>query len=156
MNRYLISEYLQLLRKEHGYTQEDLAQRLNISRQAVSKWETGNTVPDLDILLKLSKLHHLTINHILEPDIQPKKICDFEEITKVAEVRLKEILGRFHMGDIMKALMGASPKVNDFLQRIYPEIDFQNEQKKIGRIRMEEVEEIQNQIVAMINIGSRL
>lgn len=80
----------------------------------------------------------------------------FAYFCKIKGRWLYESLGRFHIGDIMKALMGASPKVNDFLQRIYPEIDFQNEQKKIGRIRMEEVEEIHNQIVAMINIGSRL
>lgn len=41
MNTNLIAGYLQFLRKSHHYTQEDLAQRLDISRQAVSKWETG-------------------------------------------------------------------------------------------------------------------
>ena len=41
MNTNIISKYLQLLRKKHNYTQDELAKRLDISRQAVSKWETG-------------------------------------------------------------------------------------------------------------------
>ena len=41
MNTNIISKYLQLLRKKHNYTQDELAKRLDISRQAISKWETG-------------------------------------------------------------------------------------------------------------------
>ncbi|MCM1222593.1 MAG: helix-turn-helix transcriptional regulator, partial [Lachnospiraceae bacterium] len=41
MNMNIISRYLQFLRKSHSYTQEDIAKKLDISRQAVSKWETG-------------------------------------------------------------------------------------------------------------------
>ena len=50
MNTQIISRYLQLLRKNHNYTQEELAKKLDISRQAISKWETGTTLPDLEIL----------------------------------------------------------------------------------------------------------
>ncbi|MCI8448659.1 MAG: helix-turn-helix transcriptional regulator, partial [Eubacterium sp.] len=52
MNMNIISKYLQLLRKSNNYTQDDLAKELGISRQAVSKWETGTTIPDLEVLLK--------------------------------------------------------------------------------------------------------
>ena len=41
MNTKIMSKYLQLLRKNHEYTQDDLAKKLNVSRQAVSKGETG-------------------------------------------------------------------------------------------------------------------
>ncbi len=41
MNMKIISKYLQFLRKSHNFTQNDLASKLDISRQAVSKWETG-------------------------------------------------------------------------------------------------------------------
>lgn len=41
MNTKLTARYLQFLRKSHNYTQDDLAKKLDISRQAVSKWETG-------------------------------------------------------------------------------------------------------------------
>lgn len=45
MNINIISKYLQFLRKSNNYTQDDLAKELGISRQAVSKWETGMTIP---------------------------------------------------------------------------------------------------------------
>ena len=73
MNTNLISRYLQRLRREQGFTQEELAQTIHISRQAVSKWETGAAIPDLDTLLKLSRLYGLTINEILEPRIRSEE-----------------------------------------------------------------------------------
>ena len=44
MNINIISKYLQFLRKSNNYTQDDLAKELGISRQAVSKWETGDSL----------------------------------------------------------------------------------------------------------------
>ena len=44
MNMNIISKYLQFLRKSNNYTQDDLAKELGISRQAVSKWETGDSL----------------------------------------------------------------------------------------------------------------
>ena len=44
MNMNIISKYLRLLRKSNNYTQDDLAKELGISRQAVSKWETGDSL----------------------------------------------------------------------------------------------------------------
>lgn len=44
MNMKIISKYLQFLRKSNHYTQDDLAKKLGISRQAVSKWETGDSL----------------------------------------------------------------------------------------------------------------
>ena len=90
MNTNIISKYLQLLRKKHNYTQDELAKRLDISRQAVSKWETGAAIPDLEVLLKISKLYGITINDILEPNIPTKKITDFEQLSEVPENELRE------------------------------------------------------------------
>lgn len=156
MKSNLIAEYLHLLRKEHGYTQKELAEELNISRQAVSGWETGNTIPDLDTLLKLSRLYHVTINDILEPEIQAKEISDFEEIINIEEKSLKESLCKFDLVDIVKASMGASPKVNECLQGIYADVDFPKEQIQIGRVRADEIEDLQKQITAMINLDAIL
>ena len=52
MNINIISKYLQFLRKSNNYTQDDLAKELGISRLAVSKWETGTTIPDLEIFIE--------------------------------------------------------------------------------------------------------
>lgn len=53
------------LRKEHNLSQEDLAQKLNISRQAVSKWERAEASPDTDKLIDLAELYGVTIDELL-------------------------------------------------------------------------------------------
>ncbi len=152
MNMNIISKYLQFLRKKSNYTQDDLAKKLGISRQAVSKWETGMTIPDLEVLLKISKLYDITINDILEPKIQPQRITDFEQISTISEKELKEVLKQFDTDSLVTALMGASPETNSFCERLFPDIDFEMTRKNIGRIRIETVEDMQNQIIAMINL----
>ena len=152
MNVNMISRYLQFLRKSHDYTQEDLARRLDISRQAVSKWETGTTIPDLDILLKLSKLYDVTINDILEPKVQTQRIADFEQISTIPEKELREVLNWFDFSCLVTALMGASPEINSYVERLFPEMDFEEARSDIGRVRIETVEDAQNQIVCMINL----
>ena len=152
MNTKMISKYLQFLRKSNNYTQDDLAKKLGLSRQAVSKWETGATIPDLGVLLEISKLYDITINDILEPKIQPQRITDFEQISTIPEKELKEVLGQLDTNLLVTALMGASPETNSFCERLFPDIDFEMTRKNIGRIRVEAVEDAQNQIIAMIHL----
>lgn len=152
MNTKIMSKYLQLLRKKHDFTQDDLAKKLNVSRQAVSKWETGTTIPDIEVLLKLSKLYGLTINEIIEPKIQPQKITDFEQLSIIPEDELKEILKQFDSKSLVAASMGASPEINDLLEKLFTDIDFKLMRNQIGRVRIEEVEDMQNQIITMINL----
>ncbi len=152
MNTNIISRYLQFLRKSHNYTQEDLAKKLDISRQAVSKWETGTTIPDLEVLLKISKLYNVTINDILEPNIQPQRITDFEQISTIPEKELRELLKLFDIGILVTALMGASPETNSLCERLFPNVEFEMIRNNIGRVRIETVEEMQNQIMAMVNL----
>ena len=152
MNTNMTAKYLQFLRKSHGYTQDDLAQKLNISRQAVSKWETGTTIPDLETLLILSKLYHITINEILEPNIQPQRITDFEQLPTIPETELKEALKQFDSVSLVTALIGASPETNSFVEKLFPDIDYEMTRKQIGRIRIETVEDMQDEIISMINL----
>lgn len=60
-----LAEKLPLLRRERGYTQESFAQKLNVSRQAVAKWETGAACPDLSNLVRISDLLHVTVDSLL-------------------------------------------------------------------------------------------
>lgn len=152
MNINLTAHYLQFLRKSNNYTQEELAGKLGISRQAVSKWETGVTVPDLEVLLKISKLYHISINDILEPKIQPQRITDFEQISTIPENELREILRQFDKEFLVTALMGASSDTNQFFEKVFPDIDFEKTRNEIGRIRVETVEEMQAQIVSIVNL----
>ena len=58
-------EVLLQLRTQHGLSQDELAEKVFVTRQAVSRWETGDTVPNTDTLKLLSKLYHVSINTLL-------------------------------------------------------------------------------------------
>ena len=62
---------LQQLRKENGYSQDALAEKLGLSRQAISKWERGESSPDTDNLIALAELYHMTLDQLLggEPSL---------------------------------------------------------------------------------------
>ena len=73
MNSVDIGKYLSELRKYYKITQDELASRIGVTRQAVSKWETGVTLPDIETLLKLSEIYGIAINDILKADISKIK-----------------------------------------------------------------------------------
>ncbi len=69
-----IGSNLQYLRKLHGnMTQEKLAERMNVSRQTVSKWENGEAVPEVDKLLELSRLFSCTLDALLKEEMSPNE-----------------------------------------------------------------------------------
>jgi transcriptional regulator with XRE-family HTH domain len=63
-----IANRLQKLRKEKGYSQEQLAAELGISRQAVSKWERAESSPDTDNLICLAKLYNVSLDYLLSTE----------------------------------------------------------------------------------------
>ena len=62
------SDKLIALRKKAGWSQEELAERLNVSRQSVSKWESAQSMPDIDKILQLSSLFSVTTDYLLKDD----------------------------------------------------------------------------------------
>lgn len=58
------------LRKKNGWSQEELAERLGVSRQSVSKYEGAQSVPDLDKILKLSEIFGVTTDYLIKDDIE--------------------------------------------------------------------------------------
>lgn len=61
-----LSERLRSLRREKGWSQEELADRLGVSRQALSKWESGQSVPELDKLVVLSELYGVSLDSLVK------------------------------------------------------------------------------------------
>lgn len=61
----IFSEKLQLIRKNKGLTQEELAEKLTVSRQAVAKWESGQAYPDISNLIQISNLFHVTVDYLV-------------------------------------------------------------------------------------------
>lgn len=63
-----LQDKLQQLRKQNGLSQEELADKIGIARQTVSKWENGQAVPELNMLLSLSSLYGVTIDSMVKDD----------------------------------------------------------------------------------------
>lgn len=64
----ILAEKITMLRKQKGWSQEELAMRLDISRQSVSKWESNQSLPDLDKIIKLSELFDVSTDYLLKND----------------------------------------------------------------------------------------
>ena len=64
------SEKLVGLRRKAGLSQEELASRLEVSRQAVSKWESGQTLPDLERAAALSRLFGVSLDYLLKEELE--------------------------------------------------------------------------------------
>ncbi|WP_288619081.1 helix-turn-helix domain-containing protein [uncultured Eubacterium sp.] len=64
-----LAEKIMTLRKQRGWSQEELAQQLSVSRQSVSKWESGASVPDLDKILKMSAIFNVSTDILLKEEL---------------------------------------------------------------------------------------
>ncbi len=65
MDTIKIGQFIKSLRKENSLTQREVAERLNVSEKTISKWETGNGMPEVSIMLPLCKLFGISINELL-------------------------------------------------------------------------------------------
>ena len=65
-----LSEKLYNLRRKHGLSQEELAEKLDCSRQVISKWENGTTMPDAKMLQKYSELFGVSIDYLVKEDME--------------------------------------------------------------------------------------
>ena len=69
-----LGNHLVQARKKAGLSQEAVAEKLGVSRQTISKWETDETVPDIYQSKKLAKLYHLSLDELIEFDVDLKEI----------------------------------------------------------------------------------
>ena len=66
----ILGEKIIQLRKQREWSQEELASQLGISRQSVSKWESGASIPDLDKIIKMSSLFGVTTDYLLKEETE--------------------------------------------------------------------------------------
>ena len=87
----IFSEKLALLRKNKGLTQDALAERLNVSRQAVAKWESGQSYPDISNLIQISDMMNVTVDYLvrdgecmmgISPEAEDSQDPDLEELIR--------------------------------------------------------------------------
>ena len=82
----MLKDNLKTLRKNKGLSQEELSIKLNVVRQTISKWETGLSVPDAEMLVKISELFETPVSEILGESIEKKEINDLKVISEKLEV----------------------------------------------------------------------
>jgi len=82
-----IGSFLKELRREKELTQEQLAETLNVSRRTVSRWETGNNMPDLDLLVEMADLYQVDLRELLDGERRSEQMDEElnETVLQVAE-----------------------------------------------------------------------
>ena len=86
----ILADKIIRLRKKNGWSQEELADKMNVSRQAVSKWEAAQTVPDLEKILRLGSLFGVTTDYLLKDEIEDEEFTDVAEETPLRKLKLAE------------------------------------------------------------------
>ncbi|AXG40631.1 helix-turn-helix domain-containing protein (plasmid) [Enterococcus gilvus] len=89
-----IGEQIKEHRKHGGWTQKELAERLNVSDKTISSWETGRTYPELTLLVELSELFNVSLDSLLGGDVKVVKKID-------KDVRLKKVYRTILIGMIL-------------------------------------------------------
>ncbi len=87
MDQIKIGNFIKVLRREKGLTQEQLAERFGVARRTVSRWETGSNMPDLDILMEMSDFYAVDLRELLDGERKDEKMNkELEEtVMKVAD-----------------------------------------------------------------------
>ena len=91
-----LGEKIQRLRKEKGISQEELAAQLSVSRQAVSKWELGESMPDTENVVRLSNLFEVTTDFLLKDGAvrdNEEKLDSTERAVLIISIKRKLMLG---------------------------------------------------------------
>lgn len=95
----MFAENLKKIRKDKGYTQEILAEKLNVVRQTVSKWEKGLSLPDVDMLSKIANVLETDVNILLDGQITTtdqseivKQLAKINEQLTIKNRRYKRIM----------------------------------------------------------------
>lgn len=70
------NEKLIMLRKQHNLSQEQVAEKLKVARQTISKWELGETTPEMDKLIMISELYNITLDELMKEQNEGKVIND--------------------------------------------------------------------------------
>lgn len=119
MDQIKIGSFLKELRSDKGLTQEQLAEKLNVSRRSVSRWETGSNLPDLDLLIEMADFYQVELRELLNGERKSEKMnAEVQETAlKVADYSNAEkqrMLRRMHAVFAMGMLAAVAYAVMHF------------------------------------------
>ena len=107
----MLSERIYKFRRKSGLSQEQLAEKIGVSRQAISKWESGTSTPELEKLLALSECFHITLDDLVKEETihqGTKEVPPMAEKVKVSKaIEMKVGIGLCLIGAICLILFGA-------------------------------------------------
>lgn len=100
----IFAEKLQTLRKQYNYSQEDLAEICNVSRQSISKWEAGTTLPEIDKIVLLSRLFQVSVDVLLKDELTLNSVrevhtCGMNAVTDVTAAIYEGVLIKESLAD---------------------------------------------------------
>lgn len=105
MNNEKVGAFLAELRQERNLKQTDVAKLCNVTFQAVSQWETGKTLPDIETLRNLSTLYDITINEILDGERKiPEEVLLVEDRNKLLEYQKSQIKSKILISIIIAVI----------------------------------------------------
>ena len=90
----MLKENIKQLRKSKGLSQEELAIKLNVVRQTISKWEQGLSVPDAEMLISISEVFEIPVSTLLGENIPESKVDDLKAISEKLEIINLQLLQR--------------------------------------------------------------
>ena len=138
----MFGENLKTLRKQKGFSQEELAARLHVVRQTISKWEKNLSVPDADTLIRLAEILEVPVSELLGAKIENEKTASdvAEQLSRINEqLAIKNrrsrriwkivaiILAAIVFINILIAVLFSVPNFNEGIQSNQPEITDQTQ-----------------------------
>ena len=109
-----VGENIKNTRKKFGITQEELAEKINVTRQAVSNWENGKTEPDIETLTKIAQIFDISIDELV--DGIPKGITELRG--KKTHLYIGIVFGLFYVISSLLMIILANP-INEYYGRTY-------------------------------------
>lgn len=85
----ILADKIIALRKKNGWSQEELAEKLNVTRQSVSKWEGAQSVPDLDRILQMSRIFGVSTDYLLRDELEEEEYT--EENVNIEELSVRKV-----------------------------------------------------------------
>ncbi len=87
----ILADKIMCLRKQRGWSQEELANRVNVSRQSVSKWESDSSVPEMDKIVQMSSIFNVSTDYLLKDDMtEDNTVIDDEMVNITKKVAWKQ------------------------------------------------------------------
>lgn len=96
----ILADKILSLRKKLGLSQEELAEKLNVSRQSISKWESAASIPDINKIIELSAIFGVSTDYLLKDEIEEVEYTDWDETDKRVRVSVSEANDFLRLGAV--------------------------------------------------------